>query len=150
MLVLHCCWFLLILVDSCWFFPVLGHIILAKGVVYSWECTTTVQLTHGNHPPIGVYGLKEYPKKMSYLSRNQRIATDVVRKARFAINQLTKPWKKVNKPKSWPHMQIPTRFSECLPPIMTRNGNLWWIQWNLRKRGTTQTSHQTNTIMKWG
>ena len=58
------------------------------------------RLIHGKHPPIGVYGLKEYPKKMSYLSRNQRIATDMVRKARLAINQLTKPWEKVNKPKS--------------------------------------------------
>ena len=48
------------------------------------------------NPPIGIYGLKEYPKKMSYLSRYQRIATVMVRKARLAINLLTKPWKKVN------------------------------------------------------
>ena len=32
--------------------------------------------------------------------------------------------KKVNKPKSFSHVQIPMGFSECIPPIMTRNGNL--------------------------
>ena len=34
--------------------------------------------------------IKRVTKKMSYLSRNQRIATYVLRKARLAINQLTK------------------------------------------------------------